>query len=132
MIYAESINKYASFISLSILIYFPEPAAHLLVSVASEDSKMFIYEGTTLLWSCDLLHNAIAISRCFLKYLPGGIVTLSPTGVVSVSYLGTLPDLNANAAPMANDTLDLEQVQTELETVEESLQKILEGREGNQ
>lgn len=91
---------------------------------------MFIYEGTTLLWSCDLLHDAISISRCFLKYLPGGIVTLSSNGVVSVCYLGTEPDLNANAAPMMNDTLDLEQVQMELETVEESLEKILEGREG--
>lgn len=107
-----------------------EPTARLLVMVASEDSKLYIYEGTTLLWSCDLLHQAISISRCFLKYLPGGLATLSASGVVSVSYLGTEPDLNANAPSMVNDAADPEQVQTELEAVEEALQKVLAGKEG--
>lgn len=98
--------------------------------VASEDSKLYIYESTTLLWSCNLLHQAIAISRCFLKYLPGGLATLSASGVICVSYLGTEPDLNANAPSMVNDITDPEQVQTELETVEDMLQKVMEGNEG--
>lgn len=98
--------------------------------VASEDSKLYIYEGTTLLWSCNLLHQAIAVSRCFLKYLPGGLATLSASGTICVGYLGTEPDLNTNAPLMVNDTTDPEQVQTELETVEEMLQKVLEGNEG--
>ncbi|XP_028176280.1 protein PTHB1 isoform X1 [Ostrinia furnacalis] len=108
--------------------WYYEPGARLLVMVASEDSKLYIYEGTMLLWCCDLLGTAISISRCFLKSLPGGLVTLSDKGVINVGYLGTEPDLNANAAPAMNDTLDPEQVQAELETVEEELQAILESK----
>lgn len=97
--------------------------------VTSEDSKLYIYEGTTLLWSCSLLSPAIAISRCFLKSLPGGLVTLSVNGIVNVGYLGTEPDLNSTAPPM-NEVTDPEQVQKELETVEDSLRKMLNNNEG--
>ncbi|XP_049866625.1 protein PTHB1 isoform X2 [Pectinophora gossypiella] len=110
--------------------YLIEPTARLLVMISSEDSKLYIYEGTTLLWSCDLLYTAVSISRCFLKYLPGGIVTLSTKGVVTVSYLGTEPDLNSNAGPMINEVIDPEQIQSELGEVEEKLTKILDGEEG--
>ncbi|KAL0841922.1 hypothetical protein ABMA28_014154 [Loxostege sticticalis] len=108
--------------------WFYEPGARLLVMVASEDSKLYIYEGTMLLWCCDLLDTAISISRCFLKSLPGGLVSLSDKGIVTVGYLGTEPDLNANVAPAMNDAVDPEQVQAELETVEEDLQAILESK----
>lgn len=98
--------------------------------VTSDDSKLFIYEGTTLLWSCSLLAPAISITRCYLKGLPGGLVTLSNKGIVNVGYLGTEPDLNSNAPPMINDATDPEQIQAELEVVEESLRKILNNSEG--
>ncbi|XP_059054386.1 uncharacterized protein LOC131848511 isoform X4 [Achroia grisella] len=109
--------------------WFYEPGARLLVMVASDDAKLYVYENTSLLWSCDLLDVPISISRCFLKTLPGGIVTLSNTGVVTVCYLGTEPDLNSNAAPMINEEGDPEQIQSELETVEEALQAIVENKE---
>ncbi|CAH1646180.1 unnamed protein product [Spodoptera littoralis] len=109
--------------------WYYEPGARLLVMVTSEDSKLYIYEGTTLLWSCSLLSPAIAISRCFLKSLPGGLVTLSVNGIVNVGYLGTEPDLNSTAPPMMNEVADPEQVQKELETVEDSLRKILNNNE---
>ncbi|XP_075969383.1 Bardet-Biedl syndrome 9 [Anticarsia gemmatalis] len=114
--------------------WYYEPGARQLIMVTSDDSKLFIYEGTTLLWSCSLLTPAISISRCFLKSLPGGLVTLSNKGVVNVGYLSTEPDLNSNAPPMINDVTDPEQVQAELEVVEESLRKILNNNEdaGNQ
>lgn len=102
----------------------------MLVMVASEDSKLFVYEGTTLLWSCDLLSPAISISRCFLKSLPGGLVTLSAGGTVNVGYIGTEPDLNGNVTHMGNETIDLQQIQAEMEQVEESLQNILENKDG--
>ncbi|CAH0406587.1 unnamed protein product [Chilo suppressalis] len=113
--------------------WFYEPTSRLLVMVASDDAKLYIYESTTLLWSCDLLDPPIALTRCFLKSLPGGIVTLSAKGVVTVSYLGTEPDLNSNAPPMINETIDPEEVQAVLEKVEEELQSILEtkGEVGN-
>ncbi|XP_059054383.1 protein PTHB1 isoform X2 [Achroia grisella] len=111
--------------------WFYEPGARLLVMVASDDAKLYVYENTSLLWSCDLLDVPISISRCFLKTLPGGIVTLSNTGVVTVCYLGTEPDLNSNAAPMINEEGDPEQIQSELETVEEALQAIVENKEDN-
>lgn len=112
------------------VVIFTEPGARLLVMVTSEDSKLFIYEGTTLLWSCSLLSPAISISRCFLKSLPGGLVTLSGRGIVSVGYLGTEPDLNSNAPPMINENNDPEQIQKDLKVVEESLRKILNNNEG--
>lgn len=98
--------------------------------VATEDSKLFMYENTSLLWCCDLPHFAISVSRCFLKSLPGGVVTLSNNGAVQVSYMGTEPDLNANAGSMINDTTDPEAVHSELAEVEQTLQKILENKEG--
>lgn len=94
--------------------------------VGSEDSKLFIYEGTTLLWSCDLLHVPINLSRCYLKGLPGGIVTLSNSGLVTVSYLGTLPDLHPVGYTIANDNVSVEETRVKLEAVESELQMILD------
>ncbi|KAL4714089.1 hypothetical protein ACJJTC_008443 [Scirpophaga incertulas] len=111
--------------------WYYEPNSRLLVMVVSEDAKLYVYESTTLLWSCDLLENTIAITRCFIKSLPGGIVTLSSKGVVTISYLGTEPDLNCNTAPVMNDVVDPKQVQTELEAVEEELQRILDYNGGD-
>ncbi|CAH0604573.1 unnamed protein product [Chrysodeixis includens] len=111
--------------------WYYEPGARLLVMVTSDESKLFIYEGTTLLWSCSLLSPAISISRCFLKSLPGGLVTLSSDGKVNVGYIGTEPDLNSNAPTMINDVTDPEQVQAELEVAEESLRNILNNNEGS-
>lgn len=108
-----------------IFFSFSEPGARLLIMVSSDDSKLFVYEGTTLLWSCSLLTPAISISRCFLKSLPGGLVTLSSKGIVNVGYIGTEPDLNSNTPPIINEVNDPEEVQAELEVVEESLRKIL-------
>ncbi|KAM3963566.1 Bardet-Biedl syndrome 9 [Aphomia sociella] len=109
--------------------WFYEPGARLLVMVASDDAKLYVYENTSLLWSCDLLHPAISISRCFLKSLPGGLVTLSSAGVVTVCYLGTEPDLNSNAGSIINEVVDPEQIQSELETVEDALQAIIENKD---
>ncbi|KAJ0180414.1 hypothetical protein K1T71_003818 [Dendrolimus kikuchii] len=112
--------------------WYYEPGARLLIMVASDDSKLFIYEGTILLWSCDLISSAISISRCFLKYLSGGIVTLSSKGIVNVCYLGTEPDLNRHAPTMISEPMDPTEIQDELEKVEAMLQKVLENRNDNE
>ncbi|KAG7307170.1 hypothetical protein JYU34_007321 [Plutella xylostella] len=109
--------------------WYYEPGSRLLIMVASDDSKLYVYEGTTVLWSCDLLGTPIWISRCFLKALSGGVVTLSPRGVVTISYLGTEPDLNPGATPAVNDVTDPEVVQAELEEVEDALQRIMKDTE---
>ncbi|XP_039746992.1 protein PTHB1 isoform X2 [Pararge aegeria] len=108
--------------------WYYEPNSRLLVMVASEDFKLYLYEATTLLWSCDLAHKAISLSRCFLSSLSGGLLTLSTNGIVNVSYLGTEPNLNPNAIPI-NEVFDPKQVQVELEMVEDSLQKVLDAKE---
>lgn len=97
--------------------------------VASEDSKLHVYEGSTLLWSSTLLYKPICLSRCFLKSLSGGLVTLSTNGVINVSYLGTEPDLNSNANHM-HEITDPQQIQTELEIVEEALEKVMDVEDG--
>ncbi|KAG6450044.1 hypothetical protein O3G_MSEX006378 [Manduca sexta] len=116
-------------ISAYLIGWYYEPTARLLVMVASEDSKLFIYESTTLLWSCDLLYPPVSITRCYLKGLPGGLVTLSRNSKITVCYLGTEPDLNSNASLLINEPFDPQQVQEELEVVEEELQKILESED---
>ncbi|XP_028030455.1 protein PTHB1 [Bombyx mandarina] len=108
--------------------WYYEPTARMLVMVASDDCKLYVYENTTLLWSCDLLHPVISIARCFLKNLPGGIVSLSNTGIVNVGYLGTEPDLNGNARAMINESIDPEQIQAELDEVESAFQKLLDDK----
>lgn len=102
-----------------------EPNSRLLIMVVSEDTKLYIYEETELLWSCDLLYKTISISRCFLKNLSGGLVTLSTNGIVSVSYLGTEPDLNSSIVPMVA-TAELKDIQAELEAVEEALERVMD------
>ncbi|OWR45224.1 parathyroid hormone-responsive B1 [Danaus plexippus plexippus] len=108
--------------------WYYEPSSRLLVMVTSENSKLNIYEDTKLLWSCDLNHKAISISRCFLNSLSGGIVTLLEDGTVIVSYLGTEPDLNSNASPIT-ETMDPGEVQLQIDEVEKSLQKVLDAKE---
>ncbi|XP_045491843.1 protein PTHB1 [Colias croceus] len=110
--------------------WYYEPNSRLLVMVASEDSKLYIYEETTLLWSCDLMHKTISLSRCFIKNLSGGLVTLSRNGIVHVSYLGTEPDLNSTVPPM-NMTIESEDIQSDLQDIEEELDKILENDNSN-
>ncbi|CAK1582085.1 unnamed protein product [Parnassius mnemosyne] len=103
--------------------WYYEPGARLLVMVVSDDSRLFVYEGTTLLWACDLMTKTLSISRCFLNSLPGGIVSLGPNGVLTVNYLGTEPDLNPNVN-LTNEPVDPEQIHVELESIEESLKQI--------
>ncbi|CAH4032164.1 unnamed protein product [Pieris brassicae] len=111
-----------------IIGWYYEPNSRLIIMVVSDDAKLYVYEDTTLLWSCDLLNNTIAISRCFLKNLAGGIVTLSTNGIISVSYLGTEPDLNSTIVPMTAAT-EPEDILAEIEAVEEALEKIMGNEE---
>ncbi|CAK1552174.1 unnamed protein product [Leptosia nina] len=105
--------------------WYYEPNSRLLNMVVSEDSKLHVYEDTMLLWSCDLLHKTISISRCFIKNLSGGLVTLSNKGIVSVSYLGTEPDLNSTIVPINADPGPRD-IEEELKIVEEALDKFVE------
>lgn len=98
--------------------------------VASEDSKLYIYENTSLLWSCELLQTPVVIARCFLKGLPGGLVSLSTNGVATVSYVGTEPDLNNFSQAILNESTDDEMVQLELEEADKTLQKIIDNNPG--
>ncbi|XP_041976964.1 protein PTHB1 [Aricia agestis] len=108
--------------------WYYEPNSRLLIMVASEDSKLNVYESSTLLWSCDLLDKAISLSRCYVRNLSGGVVSLSVNGIVNIGYLGTEPDLNASGANM-HEVVDPEQIQNELKDVEESLEMILGSKE---
>ncbi|KPJ07847.1 Protein PTHB1 [Papilio machaon] len=104
--------------------WYYEPGARLLVMVASDDSKLYVYEGTKLLWACDLMMKAVSLSRCFINSLPGGVVTLYLDGMVSVNYLGTEPDLNPSVN-IVNEIVSPVEVQRELESVEEALKLII-------
>ncbi|XP_013181956.1 PREDICTED: protein PTHB1 [Papilio xuthus] len=104
--------------------WYYEPGARLLIMVASDDSKLYVYEGTKLLWACDLMMKAVSLSRCFINSLPGGVVTLSLDGIISVNYLGTEPDLNPNVN-IVNEIVSPVEVQRELDSVDEALKLII-------
>lgn len=70
-----------------------EPNARLITAVVSERGSVLIYEETKLIWTLQLSgHEApVAIQRSNLQDLPGAIVLLSESGLVSAGYLGSDP-----------------------------------------
>lgn len=70
-----------------------EPNARLITAVVSEHGSVLIYEEAKLIWTLQLNGNDIpvAIQRSNIQDLPGAMVLLSDTGLVSVGYLGSEP-----------------------------------------
>uniref|UniRef100_A0A182RDK8 Protein PTHB1 n=1 Tax=Anopheles funestus TaxID=62324 RepID=A0A182RDK8_ANOFN len=70
-----------------------EPGARLMLAVVSESGSLLLYESDQIIWSAQLGDIPVAISRANVTGLPGALVTLGPTGLLTIGYLGSEPQL---------------------------------------
>uniref|UniRef100_A0A182JSH0 Protein PTHB1 n=1 Tax=Anopheles christyi TaxID=43041 RepID=A0A182JSH0_9DIPT len=70
-----------------------EPGARLMLAVVSESGSLLLYESDQIVWSAQLADVPVAISRANVSGLPGAMVTLGPTGALTIGYLGSEPQL---------------------------------------
>uniref|UniRef100_A0A182YKU5 PTHB1 N-terminal domain-containing protein n=1 Tax=Anopheles stephensi TaxID=30069 RepID=A0A182YKU5_ANOST len=70
-----------------------EPGARLMLAVVSESGSLLLYESDQIIWSAQLGNVPVAIDRANVTGLPGALVTLGPTGALSIGYLGSEPEL---------------------------------------
>lgn len=98
-----------------------EPDARLISSIVSESGSLLIYEETKLIWAAQFTDVPVAIQRSNLDGLPGAIVTLGPTGIVTVGFLGTDPNL-FQVPPLNLAELNYEKAQKELAELEKDIQ----------
>ncbi|CRK93885.1 CLUMA_CG007412, isoform A [Clunio marinus] len=97
-----------------------EPDCKLMIAVATENNSILIYQNSTLVWCAELLEQAVAIRRGNFFGIAGGLVTLSPTGKVTVGFLGSEPVLN-KVPPINLSKLDYDKSKIELEEMEKEI-----------
>ncbi|XP_059615295.1 protein PTHB1 [Phlebotomus argentipes] len=94
-----------------------EPDVRLMIAIATEMGSFLIYEESKLIWSAQLPEVPVAVTRGTFTDLSGGIVTLSDTGVLTVGFLGSEPQIFK--VPALNlKHLTVEKAQKELEDLE--------------
>uniref|UniRef100_A0A1B0DQ92 PTHB1 N-terminal domain-containing protein n=1 Tax=Phlebotomus papatasi TaxID=29031 RepID=A0A1B0DQ92_PHLPP len=94
-----------------------EPDVRLMIAIATEMGSLLIYEESKLIWSAQLPQIPVALSRGTFTDLSGGIVTLSDTGILTVGFLGSEPQIFK--VPSLNlKQLTVEKAQKELEDLE--------------
>lgn len=64
-----------------------------MIAIVSESGSLLLYEGSQIVWSAELSEVPVALSRANVSGLPGALVTLDNTGVLSVGFLGSEPHL---------------------------------------
>lgn len=91
-----------------------------MIAVATENRSLLIYQHSTLVWCAELLDESIAITKANFVGLAGGLVTLSSTGKVTVSFLGSDPSV-FKVPPINLSKLDYEKSKCELEEMEKEI-----------
>ncbi|XP_030387622.1 protein PTHB1 [Scaptodrosophila lebanonensis] len=101
--------------------YYWEPGARLISALVSDAGKLYLYEEGNIIWAAQYQDYApVAIKRSNLNSLPGGIVTLGPTGQLQVGYLGSdpflfqVPPLNVEELSFAEAHKQLQQLEDEI------------------
>lgn len=91
-----------------------------MIAIATDMGSLLIYEESKLIWSAQLPQIPVALSRGTFTDLSGGIVTLSDTGVLTVGFLGSEPQIFK--VPALNlKQLTVEKAQKELEDLESEI-----------
>lgn len=88
-----------------------------MLAVATEMGSLLIYEESKLIWSAQLPQVPVAVTRGTFTDLSGGIVTLSSTGVLTVGFLGSEPQI-FKVPPLNLKQLLVENAQKELGVLE--------------
>ncbi|XP_061388672.1 protein PTHB1-like [Musca vetustissima] len=103
--------------------YYWEPTARLITIIVSETSKVFIYEMANIIWAAQFKHESpVAIQRSNIMNLPGGIVTLSPTGKLRIGYLGSDPYI-FQVPPLNMQELTFQQAHDEFIQLEQEIKE---------
>lgn len=104
-----------------IIGWFWEPNARLLSAVVSEHGSILIYEETKLIWTLQLRghETPVAIQRANVQDLPGALILLSETGMVTVGYLGSDP--HPFQVPALNTRINVEAAHAELVELEKEI-----------
>ncbi|XP_055839334.1 protein PTHB1 [Episyrphus balteatus] len=105
--------------------YYWEPDTRLLTAIVSENSKLFIYQDTNLAWAAQLEDIPVALQRSNLHNLPGGIVTLGPTGLLKVSYLGSEQHV-FQVPPLNTEEINFERAHKELLQLEDEIKQAID------
>ncbi|XP_031630232.1 protein PTHB1 [Contarinia nasturtii] len=100
--------------------WYYEPDARLIITVVSESGTILIYNTSQLIWAAQLSYVPMAICRTNVNGLPGAICTLSETGKMAISYLGSDPQM-FQVPPLNMQKLNFEKTQTELIELEKEI-----------
>lgn len=91
-----------------------------MIAVVTDNGSLLIYHNSLLVWCAELLHETISIQRGNFLGLAGGLVALSPTGKVSVGFLGSNPSV-FKVPPINLANIDYEKSKIELEEFEREI-----------
>lgn len=110
-----------------IIGWYWEPNARLMTAVVSDHGSVLIYEEAKLVWTLQLVGNdvPVAIQRSNMNDLPGALVLLSETGLVSIAYLGSDPH-PFQVAALNLQRINVEQAHAELLELEKEIRSGLD------
>lgn len=104
-----------------------------MIAIASDMESLFVYECNSvagpinckLIWSTQLPFVPVAFARANFEGMPGGLVLLSETGHINISFFGTDPQIfKVHPLNMFEDNnQQVEQVHRELETLEQDIKQ---------
>lgn len=95
----------------------------MVTIIVSESSKIFIYENASVMWAAQFKHESpVAIQRSNLMGLPGGIVTMGPTGKLRIGYLGSDPYI-FQVPPLNMEELTFQQAHDEFLQLEQEIKE---------
>ncbi|XP_037954774.1 protein PTHB1-like [Teleopsis dalmanni] len=109
--------------------YYWEPNARLKTVIVSDSAKLFIYEDANILWAAQYNNVApVAIQRSNLHGLPGGIVTLGPSGQLLIGYLGSEPYV-FQVPPLEQTEIKFNQAHKDLMQLEDEIKEAVDTRD---
>ncbi|XP_015784320.1 protein PTHB1 isoform X2 [Tetranychus urticae] len=85
--------KKLNFTPYSLTSYLNQASDNIIILISSENGNLLIYSGNKLQWSCQLPFAPIALARASFPNIHGSLVTLSASGELAASYLGTSPSV---------------------------------------
>lgn len=91
-----------------------------MVAVVSESGSLLLYEGNQIVWSAELPEIPVALGRANVSGLPGALVSLNSTGLLSVDYLGSEPHL-FKVPPLNLGQFAIEKCQNEMVELEKEI-----------
>ena len=105
---------------------------NLILLIASEFNTIHIFKDSVLVWAAQTSFPPIAIRRAQVAACPGIIVTLSDSGQLCCSYLGSNPSINVVTISSQNEPDDrgeeeMNRLKKVINSMEEELSSMIAG-----